>query len=110
MITGNFFPKDFKGQLQYNDGSVICDNMEYVSITQMRCNSKPGERTAMGTQFHSETGHTTKCVLCTYETDTSITPVVTSITKGAYSGSSLPLNILGSNFPTSGVTARVWIE
>ena len=64
----------------------------------------------MTTQLYQNTEHTYNCGVCIYETDRVLTPVVTSITRGTYTGSSLAVNLLGSNFPTAGATVEVWME
>lgn len=33
LITGNFFPRDFQGKLQFTDGTVLCDSLVYESRT-----------------------------------------------------------------------------
>lgn len=27
ILTGNFFPQNFEGKLQFTDGTVLCDNI-----------------------------------------------------------------------------------
>ena len=108
-ITGDFFPQNYQGQVQFKDGTVICESVTYVSRTELSCISVAKEFAQQGTQLKSTDGHVTNCGNCPYETSATVTPKVIQITDNGFDGKTQTINLLGSNFP-SAVTAKVWVD
>lgn len=78
-ITGDFFPKDYKGELKRGN-TVVCTEVEYVSKTEMKCVSRPLTASNYNTKIYSSTKKTVYCSTCYFKTDNTLNSEITSLT------------------------------
>ncbi len=108
-ITGDYFPKDYTGRLRKNNNHDICEEVVYVSKTELKCVTLVKNISQTETKLYSSSRVTTSCATCLYETDNTLDSEVTALSS-SYTGTTLHVTLDGTNFPqTGGATATVTI-